>query len=209
MFNYYSVILTAGESRRMGKFPKALLKIEESTFIEKIIESQKGIEPAPENILIVLGFHREKIVQLLKEEEGYKFVINPKPDRGMLSSIKEAIQIMDGKVQGFLLSLVDHPLVKEETYNTIIKRAESNPGQIIIPTYRKQKGHPVFFPETVFEELLECPLEMGARKVVWNNQDRVKLVSVNDQGILKDIDTPEIYQEEMKSRQGEVNQKSQ
>ena len=54
----HGIILSAGKSERMGSV-KALIKRNDKTFIKTIIDNFKkaGIE----NIVVVLGFNREKI----------------------------------------------------------------------------------------------------------------------------------------------------
>ncbi len=64
-----------------------------------------------------------------------------------------------------------------------------------MPGFRDQRGHPVIFGRTVFEELLEAPEGEGARAVVRADPSRVSLVPVEDPAVVEDIDTPEAYRE--------------
>jgi molybdenum cofactor cytidylyltransferase len=185
----------------MGYFPKALLDSGDGVkFLEKILINAGNLTPAPSELIVILGFHKDKIEKEI-DLSNYKLVINPDPGRGMLSSIIEGLShIRDSlskdssyKIDGILLSLVDHPMVKFETYQKIISEAAINSGKIIIPICNERKGHPVFFPANIFEDLLNSPVDQGARWAVKKNEKLVKLLPVNDEHIYTDIDTPELY----------------
>ena len=59
--------------------------------------------------------------------------------------------------------------------------------------YDKRRGHPVYFGRKYVKELMDAPLEKGARFVVNNNSEAVIQLQVKDEAILTDIDTPEDY----------------
>ena len=65
----------------------------------------------------------------------------------------------------------------------------------MIPACGGRRGHPVIFGRGVFADLLEAPLDQGARAVVRGRPELVVTVEVDDPGILKDIDTPAQYRE--------------
>jgi len=195
-FTYNVIILSAGESSRMG-FPKALLETGDGRkFIERILDEVKNITISPEKVIIVLGYHKDKILQEIDAGQ-YSVVINPAPENGQLSSLICGLQEVDEDCRGILLCLVDHPLVEKETYERIIEYAHKNPGSLILPRYGKRKGHPVFFPREIFDDLKESPLDQGARYGVRKNRERIIVIEVDDPGILKDIDTREDYSREV------------
>ncbi|MCE1246948.1 MAG: nucleotidyltransferase family protein [Firmicutes bacterium] len=205
-FLYTAVILTAGESRRMG-FPKALLEAGEGRkFIENIFLSLSGIVPEPSEIIAVLGFHRERILSEAEIPESCRIVFNPDPERGQLSSLIEALKYIKSEKRvtaGIMMCLVDHPFVDVSTFQKIAETAAENPGMVVIPKYSGRKGHPVFFPSEIFEDLLESPLEEGARHAVNKNRDRLIVVDVDDPAILKDVDTPSDYRNHTGRNPGE------
>lgn len=193
---YNTMILSAGESKRMG-FPKALLDSGDGRkFLEMILDAVKNISIASEKIIIVLGYHRDRILEGI-DTNGCTVVTNPEPENGQLSSLISGLGEVDEDCLGILLCLVDHPLVEGETYGRIVKYALENPGKIILPRYGDRKGHPVFFPREIFCDLKESPLDQGARYAVQKNRYRIMVVDVDDPGILKDIDTREEYAREV------------
>ena len=183
------IILAAGNSERMGT-PKALLKIDGLCFLESIITKveQAGIK----DIVIVLGKDSSYIQKYIEFSEHLKVIQNKKPEEGPLSSIRLALNNIDTDTKGFILVLVDHPLVNGTTYKMLVARA--HPQKIVIPVYNKKNGHPVFFGSNFFNDLRHVPLDEGARYVVHKYPEHIIKVEVDDKGILRDIDLPEDYE---------------
>lgn len=182
-----AIILAAGDSRRMGS-PKALLSFSGATFIDHIMQQVKiaGFRP----VVSVLG---KSAGQILKQSSisSIEYVINPDPRKGMLSSIQTGLKHLPESAAGFLLLLVDHPFVQQSTLRALIETARNQPGRIIIPRVAGKHGHPVYFDRVFFQDLLNLPAGQSARDVIQKNSGSVIYLDVNDDGILKDIDTPQ------------------
>jgi molybdenum cofactor cytidylyltransferase len=187
-----AVVLAAGASSRMG-FPKPLLRIGGKYFGDIVI--QKIQKSGIKNILLVLGAKAEEIQKKLNTE-GINIVINEEWESGQLSSLKKAIDGLVRENDAIMVCLVDQPLITQKTFDGMsdsYKKDNSN-ADIILPIYNGKRGHPVIFRRSVFDALLDIPLNEGARAVV-NNTDYEKMqVEVDDPGIRRDIDTPEEYE---------------
>lgn len=183
-----SVILSAGASVRMGT-AKANLKIGNTTFINSILTKLHSCGTA--DIYIVTGYHHRQISQALDSTNLCKILHNTNAEQGQLSSLQLAIRNFDQQITGMLVALVDHPLVREDTYRALLKSARMNPQAIIIPVHQQQRGHPVYFGRKFFQALLETPLTLGAREVIKKNIQSVYSLPVSDPGIVQDIDTPD------------------
>lgn len=181
------ILLAAGHSSRMGQ-PKALLDYNGSSFIDTILNHlyRAGCDP----VMSILGESGDLICQCTTVN-NYECHYNPVPEEGMLSSLKIAIKKLPASCAGFILALVDHPVVNQDTYQNIVVAARRNPKRIIIPRFYGKKGHPVFFGRSYFKQLLDTPDGSGARIVVRDNQQDIHFLDLEDEGILYDIDTPE------------------
>ncbi len=182
-----AIILSAGKSERMGEL-KPLLKINSSTFIETIIENLKkaGIE----DIVVVLGYKAEEIEPYIPSD--VKSVKNEDYEKGQLSSLKMGLMSLPQGIDGFLVVLVDNPLVKKETYSRIIDFLNKG-AQIVLPKYKGKRGHPVGFRSVYKKELLNAPLDIGARFVIKNNRKSITEISVQDEGVIININTKKDY----------------
>jgi molybdenum cofactor cytidylyltransferase len=60
----------------------------------------------------------------------------------------------------------------------------------VLPVYEGQRGHPVIFSATLYEELLNAPLDTGARSVVWAHSGDVQIVQTNEEGCILNLNDP-------------------
>ncbi|HEY6343759.1 MAG TPA: nucleotidyltransferase family protein [Bryobacteraceae bacterium] len=190
----WGIILAAGASRRMGA-PKALLDYRGETFLDRLIRVV-GIVAEP---LVVLGY-RAEVVQAGSKNPA-KFVVNPDPRRGQLSSLQTALAAAPTDFEGFLFIPVDCPAVAEETVRRLAAAfARRDPATLfVIPRCgqgRGQKrGHPVFAAPPIAREILALPPTDQARDVVHRHVPDTLYVDVDDAGILADIDDPAAYRQ--------------
>jgi molybdenum cofactor cytidylyltransferase len=191
-----SVILSAGESSRMGR-PKALLPIDGQTFIERIVGAlgAGGIE----RVIVVLGFNaselRGKIAHLPVE-----IVVNPDYKQGQLSSLQAAIRYLaaDKNCDGMMVHLVDHPYVEPRLVREMLGQFGLTKKLIVVPRHQGKRGHPVIFARELFSELLAAPLDQGAKAVVNAHRAETLEIDTEEVGITLDIDTPELYRRHVK-----------
>ncbi|HWP57976.1 MAG TPA: nucleotidyltransferase family protein [Candidatus Acidoferrales bacterium] len=195
-----AVILSAGESSRMGS-PKALLRVDGQTFIERIIGTLR--QTAVDKTLVVLGRHADEIraaIACLPVD----IVVNEDYKKGQLSSLQAAIRSLAGApVEAIIVHLVDHPFVKPEIVGEMVRRFRESGKLIVVPTHRGRRGHPVLFSSRLFPELLAAPLDLGAKPVVRAHRADMLEIETADAGVLIDIDTPEEYRRHVGGIDGE------
>jgi molybdenum cofactor cytidylyltransferase len=191
-----AVILSAGESSRMGR-PKALLPIEGQKFIERIIrvigQSRVG------RTIVVLGHHADELRGQI-EHLPIQVVVNPDYQRGQLSSLQAAIRHIknDDRCDGMLVHLVDHPFIDVALVDVLIQGFYETKKLIVVPRHKGKRGHPVIFSRDLFEELLNAPIDQGAKAVVNAHREETLEIEWQDQGITVDIDTPELYRQHVR-----------
>lgn len=191
-----AVVLSAGESSRMGR-PKAFLRIDGQTFIEKIVAAlrQAGLE----NIIVILGHNAEAMRQKIAHLP-VTVLVNSDYQKGQLSSLQVAVRhlLADEDCQGMLVHLVDHPYIHAGLVNLLLQRFETSGKAIVVPRFGAKRGHPVIFARSLFDELLNAPLDEGAKAVVNAHREQTLEVDTADEGITVDIDTPELYRQHVK-----------
>lgn len=186
-----AIILAAGFGKRLKTIGvKPFLECYGKTFVELVVEKSKQINLDP----IIVVTNNIFFAQLQKLTLPVKAVINHNPARGMLSSILIGMEELGSNCDGFFLCPVDFPLVKQETYNQLLLTFENNKNCIIKPQFNQKSGHPIIFPKILFEELKGAPLEQGARFVTSKYSHQTSFISVNDPGILININSPQMYQ---------------
>ena len=119
---------------------------------------------------------------------------NPEYRLGQLSSLKVAIRHLSAQpVEAALVALVDHPAISASVVELLLERFAKSHAPVLIPTCHGRRGHPVLFSRSLFAELLEAPIEEGARPVVRRHAAEVEVVETEEEGILLDIDLPADY----------------
>jgi molybdenum cofactor cytidylyltransferase len=194
----WAMILAAGESRRMGE-AKLLLPFRGKTIIETIIESV--IRSKVDKILVVLGSDKEKIEEKIKNFP-LEFAFNPDYRSGMLSSIQRGFKALPKDAQAVLIILGDQPSVSSKVINKIIAAYKKTGKGIVLPVYKKERGHPVLIDTKYRQEVAKLSPKIGLRKLVYNRPDNILEVKVETSSVLRDIDDAEDYRKELeKSRE--------
>jgi molybdenum cofactor cytidylyltransferase len=191
-----AVVLSAGESSRMGR-PKALLPIEGETFIGRIVASLKRTQVG--KILVVLGHNADQLAAAIGPLP-VEILINPNYQLGQLSSLQVAVRNLrpDSDCDGMLMHLVDHPYIDASLVDRMIRQFYESKKDIVVPRCRGKRGHPVLFSRRLFGELLDAPMDQGAKAVVNAHSDATLEMETDEEGITVDIDTPELYRQHVK-----------
>jgi molybdenum cofactor cytidylyltransferase len=117
-------------------------------------------------------------------------VVNEKPDSQMADSVRTGLRAVDETCSGVLVCLADHPLVSFDTYQAIIDAHQQSPEKIIIPAFEGRRGHPSLFPFSVISDIFFLPT---LRDVVREDNERVLVIDVLDEGVVLDMDTRDDY----------------
>jgi molybdenum cofactor cytidylyltransferase len=182
-----AVILSGGRSRRMGA-PKALIPYLGGTFLEHLLKVTD--HPRIGWRRVVLGADAQAIregVELTADE----LVINEQWEAGQLSSIQCGLRSLPARTDGMLLCLIDHPLISRELVDELVERFYESGKSIVLPVYNGRRGHPVIFASPLYEELLNAPLETGARAVVWAHSEDVCEMETSEQGCVLNLNDPD------------------
>ena len=188
--NVSGVLLSAGESKRMGQ-PKALLKFGERSNIENLLDEY--LSSQLDKVIVVTGFNGEslkKFIEKKTKDKKLKIVINEHYNLGMFSSIQKGIaEISRG---GILIGIVDNPFTNSTVIGELIENFSG--GEIVIPDYHGKGGHPVIIPFSLREEILNANPEKTSLKDVFScHLDMIKRIKFEDQTITFDMDTVEDY----------------
>jgi molybdenum cofactor cytidylyltransferase len=188
------VVLAGGDSTRMGS-PKAILPAPGGLpFVSRIVGtlSRAGVT----DIVVVTGRHHDAIVDAIARSAvvSPRILRNVDPSRGQLSSLLVAMDaVVTESTDGLLMTLVDVPLVDVETVKTVIAAWRRTRAPIVRPAIGDAHGHPVIFDRALFDEIRSAPLDGGAKFVVRAHESEILNVPVEDEGCLRDIDTPADY----------------
>lgn len=192
----YAMILAAGESKRMGK-PKLLLPFEETTIIETVINNI--LSSKADKILVILGSDAEKIRKKI-ENLPLEITTNPGYQKGMLSSVQWGFKSLPQNAEAALVCLGDQPGIFTVVINKVIDAYRRTEKGIVIPVYKKDRGHPVLIDIKYRKKVKNLNPDIGLRELVYNHPKDTLEVEVENPSILHDIDGPDDYRKELKKK---------
>ena len=183
-----AIILAAGSSKRMGKV-KQLLPWKYTTLLGNSIEQALASEV--NEVFVVLGSNYKLIS---KEIENHNITIlhNKKWSQGMGFSISCAMNFISNnsiKYDGVLIILVDQPLIDIKYINKLIHKFIGS--NIITSKYKKRVGVPAIFSSVYFNELSGLNRDIGARDLITEHINDVKVIDAFDK--IQDIDSISSY----------------
>lgn len=192
------ILLAAGISSRMkagGTLShKLLLPLAGKAMIVQTLLRYAEI-PFAERI-VVYGAEAKTITTLI-EPFGVTMVYNEQYTEGLASSLRCGIKASSEQSFAYLIALADMPFIQPHSIRHILttfaehRRYHSAP--IIAPVYEGQRGNPVLFDRFYRQDLLLLHGDTGAQPIVRHYADNLVLVNVQDEGVIRDIDTPGQY----------------
>ena len=192
----WAIILAAGESSRM-KANKLLLPFHGQPMISVVVAH--AIEAGIENILVVTGATRDELLPVISKLP-VKHCHNSDYPQGMLSSVQCGLKNTPESMNAAFIFLGDQPEVPASVPIMLAKaQVESGKG-ILVPVFSGKRGHPLMIHARFRNEVAALPQDKGLRGLLDRFPDEVLEVEVDTPGILKDIDSPEDYNELTKSK---------
>ena len=192
----WAVILAAGESRRMGT-QKLLLPFGQATVVEAVVRT--ALASRADRALAVLGADRDA-VRLKLEPYGVDFAVNEDFVRGMLSSVQAGFKALPAEAEAAVVMLGDQPFLPARVVDAVIEAFRQSGKGIIVPAFRGRRGHPVLIGLGYRDEILALDPAVGLRQLMRAHPDDVFEAEAGDANILRDLDVPEDYADELKRR---------
>ena len=185
-----AILLGAGQSKRMNGQNKLSKKIQEIPLIKHSVNNI--LDSLVDELIIVLGYQREIIEKLIDNNKKIKIVFNEKFESGMASSIKTGLNHLSEKTDAFFICLGDMPLVNKDIYNQIIQ-SRNNKKEIFVPNYNGQQGNPILFSMCMKREIMRIQGDVGGKKILEQNQDKILNLSINNEVIISDFNTEDSF----------------
>jgi len=188
-----AIILAAGGSVRMGT-GKMLLPYRGATIIEKVIDTV--LASGLNNVLVVTGSGKDEVIKVIRHLPVQQ-CFNENWKEGMLSSVISGIRSLPEQTSATMIFLGDQPMIDVTIIEEIIYAYNNSEKGIIIPVYQNKRGHPILIDRKYFIEIEKLNPKEGLRMLAHKFPVDVFEVETGNSSILKDIDTPEDYRNEL------------
>lgn len=183
-----AVVLAAGESTRMGR-NKLLLPWDGATVLDRTLANATASGVAA--VFTVTGHERE-LTEPIARQYG-AVVQNQNYANGMLSSVQAVIANLPPAIDAALVILGDQPLVGPALIDDLLAAYAAGPQGLVAPTHDGRRGNPVLIDRRHFAELLALSSTAAPRILLQRHPADLRLVEVNSESILHDLDRPEDY----------------
>jgi len=189
-----AIVVAGGLSTRMGAL-KQLLPYGEHTVIEQIVSVL--LQCSLDEIVVVTGHKRQAIEAKLAAWPVHS-VFNANYQKGeMLSSIQSGLVALDSKLHAAMIVLGDQPQLEAAVVQQLIGAYRAGAGSLIIPSFQMRRGHPIVIGRAYWPEILTLNTDQNLRHIITPHADQIHHVVVETNSVLRDMDTPEQYQQEL------------
>ena len=184
------IILAAGQSRRMGPENKMTALVDGVPMVRRTVENLAAALPVTP---VVVSGHDPAALTAALAGLDVKIVHNPRYAEGLSTSLIAGIGALDDDTDGALVCLADMPRVTGQHIDKLIAAFDPVENRAIcVPTYHGKRGNPVLWGRAFFDAIGQVSGDTGARHLIGEHGDQTVEVEVDDDGVLYDIDTPEM-----------------
>lgn len=176
------ILLAAGAATRFGG-GKLLHPLEDGVAIGA--RAARNLLAVTGEVVAVVRWGDFPLSDML-DEEGCHVTMFRDAVRGMGASLAHGVS-RARDADGWIVALADMPRIAPETMRKIAAALEEG-AQIVAPSYKGERGHPVGFAAALRDELLALDGDRGARAILERHRDAVKIIECDDPGVLYDID---------------------
>lgn len=183
------LVLAAGYSRRFGsdkrcaRLGSGQTLLAASLVLPCALLEEVWVVLRPEDDSVALGVPAP--VQVVR---------SPGTELGMGHSLASGVQRVSQVTMASAIAvfLGDMPWIGADSLGYLL--ALASPEHIVVPTYREQPGHPVLFGRRFWPALQGLSGDTGAKSLIRANPQAVRYLPLNDPGILRDVDVPQLLE---------------
>ena len=190
------VLCAAGCSRRMQGRNKLLLKKQEKTLLQHMLDLYAEI-CGP---LVLVTGHNSKEIAAQAAGTDCKVIYCPDYKLGQQASVvyglRYALSLPESQHSPILVALADQPKLQKRDVLDLLKFYNTTGGtKITVPFYKdtnqaEKRGNPVVFPSVLLEKAIAAP-QFKPRQYIDANPRDVQKYWVQHDHFCADIDTPE------------------
>lgn len=204
----WAVVPAAGQSRRFrdaqraaglpGQF-KQLVSLGDRSLLAVVIDALTGSRVA--GIVVVVNPEILPHIQNQRPaNERLHYVVNDRPDSEMIESVQMGIQAVENQainsqdrqaeLAGVLICPGDHPSISTQAVDACIGVFERDVTRLVLAVHAGKRGHPLIIPAQIAAAVLGWPATARLNELRVRYADLVREVSLEDRGILVDVDMP-------------------
>jgi CTP:molybdopterin cytidylyltransferase MocA len=175
---------------------KLLLPMAGRTVIECVVTAL--VDEGIQHVVVVTPVHATDVARAA-QAAGAEVCLLREQTTEMRETVEHGLRWLEERYQprledAWLLAPADHPAIDPAIVRELCGHYPNDQGRTIIaPVFRGKRGHPVVLAWRHVSEIRAYPPHAGLDTYLRLHADQVLEISIDNDGILKDIDTPEDY----------------
>jgi CTP:molybdopterin cytidylyltransferase MocA len=184
-----AILLAAGEGKRMGGIPKALIGLGGVPIINRQLIALSGA--GVDEVVVVTG-HYHTAVEPLVEQFPVRIIRNLNPSNGQGSSVRLGLEALGGSFDAVIMVLCDQPLINANDITQLIAAFKKRKfGEFILPTVKGQRGNPIVMSGKALNQILDSGQNMICRKFMDTHPELVEQLETENEHFIMDVDSLE------------------
>jgi molybdenum cofactor cytidylyltransferase len=175
------VLLAAGSGTRFGGH-KLLARLPGGTAVA-VAAARHLIDALPDAVAVLRP--GDEILAALLAAEGLRIVVNPNANGGMGTSL--GCGVAAAEADGWVIALADMPAIRPATIQAVAEALAAG-APLAAPVFHGQRGHPIGFARRFQAALTALNGDTGGRDILARHSNELRLIEVDDPGVLVDID---------------------
>jgi len=187
-----AIVPAAGMSTRMGQ-NKLFLTYKSKYLVLRAVDTL--LDSQIDQVIVVVGHEAERVKESLSGRP-VTVVVNPDYRDGLSTSVRAGLAAVPAAADAIMICLADQPLLEPADVNRLVRafaEARQQGKSIVVPFFKGQRGNPVILDTSYKESILEVVGDVGCRRVIKRNPDRVWTVEMETDHVVRDVDTFEDY----------------
>ena len=183
------IMLAAGNSRRFGS-NKLMYEVDGVPMYQRTLRMlQKAAERIPDSrIVVVTQPQYSEIIDIVKET-GAEVLFNPKPERGIASSMQIGLEIAKD-ADACLFTVSDQPWLTAETIIALYDAFQSENKGMACTVWGEKTGNPCIFSKKYYRKLMEITGDKGGKQIIKRYPEDVTYLKISDEREQQDVDVP-------------------
>ncbi|MBB2495360.1 nucleotidyltransferase family protein [Aquipseudomonas ullengensis] len=185
MADVIALILAAGQGRRFGSDKRRALLTDGRGLLATCVAQARQVFDA---VWVVLREDDDPAVLGLPADQPV--IRCADAQQGMGHSLAAGVQVLLGRPESALAVLLgDMPWIDPASLRQLVQASDAE--HIVFPLHRGQRGHPVLFGRQHWSALTQLHGDQGAKAVLAAHESAWRAISLDDPGVLRDVDTPQ------------------
>ncbi len=186
------IVLAAGKSTRMEGRNKLLAEIEGKPMIRRVVEA--ALDSKVDETIVVLGWDESRVRQALTDLPC-RLIVNREFEKGQSSSLKAGLNEVAPETKAVLILPGDMAKIDSQSIDKVVNAYILDGGTILVAAHNGRYGHPILIDKRLFNDITQITEEThGLKSVIKKHENEIRLVEVDTDIVLRDVDTPEDLQ---------------